>query len=49
MNGSVVIAKIAGIESTANTTSTMPISTITTNSGVAICTPFAIVKKRSPS
>ncbi len=49
MNGSVVIAKIAGIESTANMMSTMPISTITTNSGVASFTPLTAVKNFSPS
>ena len=49
MNGSIVIAKIAGIESTAKITSTMPISRITTNSGVAILTPSCTVKNFSPS
>ena len=49
MNGSIVIAKMAGMESTANTMSTMPISRITTNSGVAIRTPSCTVKKFSPS
>ena len=34
MNGSVVMAKIAGIESTAKITSLMPIIAITMNSGV---------------
>ena len=49
MKGSVVIAKMAGIESTANTMSTIPISRITTSSGEAILTPFTTVKNFSPS
>jgi len=49
MKGSVVIAKMAGIESTANTMSTMPMSRITTSKGVAILTPFTLVKNFSPS
>jgi len=49
MKGSIVMAKIAGIESTANTTSTMPIRRITTNSGVATLTPSRTVKNFSPS
>ena len=49
MNGSMVIAKIAGIESTAKITSTIPISRITTNSGVAMRTPWCTVKNFSPS
>ena len=49
MNGSSVIAKIAGMESTAKITSTMPIIRITTNSGVAIRTPSRTVKNFSPS
>ena len=49
MKGSVVIAKIAGMESTANTMSTIPINMITTNKGVAILTPLCTVKNFSPS
>jgi hypothetical protein len=49
MNGSVVIAKIAGIESTAKITSVMPTSAITSSSGVAMRTPFCTVKNFSPS
>ena len=49
MNGSCVTAKIAGIESTANTTSAKSTSSSVTNSGVAARVPSTIVKKRSPS
>ena len=49
MNGSVVMAKIAGIESTAKTMSTMPVSRITRNKGVAIRSPSTTVKNFSPS
>ena len=49
MNGSDVIAKIAGIESTAKITSVMPIMATTSSIGVAYLTPFFRVKKRSPS
>ena len=49
MNGSCVTAKIAGIESTANTTSAKSTSSSVTNSGVAARAPSTIVKKRSPS
>ena len=49
MNGSVVMAKIAGIESTAKTMSTMPVRRITRNNGVAMRTPLKTVKNFSPS
>ena len=40
INGSFEIAKIAGIESTANKTSVNSITATTTNQGVAIFRPF---------
>ena len=49
MNGSLVMAKMAGIESTANMTSVRAIRLITISNGVAILTPFSWVQKRSPS
>ena len=49
INGSLVIANIAGIESTAKITSVSAIRQITMNSGVAILVPFSIVQKFSPS
>ncbi|MNW05875.1 hypothetical protein D3C71_2021910 [compost metagenome] len=42
MNGSVVMAKMAGTESTANTRSTNSISTSASNSGVAQRTFFDV-------
>jgi hypothetical protein len=47
MNRSVVTAKIAGIESTANVRSENPTSSSTTNSGVARRTPFSRTKNWS--
>ncbi len=49
MNGSSVIAKIAGIESTAKITSVMPTSATTISSGVAMRLPFSTVQNFSPS
>ena len=49
MNGSEVIAKIAGIESTAKITSVKATRQITMNSGVAMRRPFSMVKNFSPS
>ncbi|MNY35923.1 hypothetical protein D3C86_1703650 [compost metagenome] len=43
------IAKMAGIESTANNKSVNSITATTTNKGVAILTPFSTVKNFSPS
>ena len=43
------IAKIAGIESTANNRSVNSITATTTNKGVAILTPFWTVKNLAPS
>ena len=49
IKGSLDIAKIAGIESTAKITSVNSITATTTKRGVAILTPFLIVKKFPPS
>jgi len=49
MNGSVVMAKMAGIESTAKMTSVSPTSATTRRSGVATFTPLRRVKNFSPS
>jgi len=49
MNGSLVMAKIAGMESTAKITSVRAIRQITMNKGVAIFLPFSTVQKFSPS
>ena len=49
MNGSFVTPNTAGMESTAKTTSLISTTTSTSNSGVAIFTPFCTVKKLSPS
>ena len=49
MKGSEVIAKIAGMESTAKITSVKAIKQMTMNSGVAIFLPFSTVQKFSPS
>ncbi len=48
MNASSVTAKIAGIESTANTMSVVSMTTSTARSGVAIITPLWRTKKRVP-
>ena len=48
MNGSVVTAKIAGIESTAKIRSVNSTSSSTTNSGVAMRRPFSRTKNLSP-
>ena len=49
MNGSVVIAKIAGMLSTAKITSEISTSTSARKSGVIMRTPSRTTKKRSPS
>ena len=49
MNGSRLTARIAGTESTANTTSVASISTSTANSGVARRLAFSIVNSFWPS
>ena len=48
MNGSSVTAKIAGIESTANTMSVVSISTSTASSGVATRLPGSTTENRCP-
>ena len=47
-NGSVVTPRMAGIESTANTTSVSSIITSTRNSGVTMRRPASWTKKCSP-
>src|SRR5262249_33460909 len=49
MNGSLVIAKIAGMESSAKTTSADSTSTSDSSRGVASRFPFSTVKKRPSS
>ena len=49
MNGSLVMAKMAGMLSTAKITSVRPTSAITISSGVAKRLPFSTVKNFSPS
>ena len=49
MNGSLVIAKMAGMESTAKITSVNAIKQITMKSGVAMRLPFSSVMNFSPS
>ena len=49
IKGSFEIAKIAGIESTANNKSVNSITATTTNKGVASLIPFCTVKNLSPS
>lgn len=49
MKGSSVMAKIAGIESTAKMTSVISTRMSAIRSGVATFRPFSIVKNREPS
>ena len=49
MKGSLVMAKMAGMESTAKITSVSAIRQITISRGVAIFLPFSTVQKFSPS
>ena len=49
MNGSLVMAKMAGMESTAKITSVSPTRQITISNGVAIFLPFSTVQNFSPS
>ena len=47
-NGSRVTPKIAGMESTAKTTSVVSTTSSTTSSGVALSRPSSVQKKRLP-